>query len=213
MSEYIFEENGRARISVSVKAEDSNEGSYNRQFCELFQHGSEERGFYWKIYETTERKYTEFLNDIKFETKEQAAFFCHQFIERSSKIAETAPLPYDVTRYLEERENHLRKEEESTLEDFYRIREERYRLREVAKRNQISSIMFHTQWIDKEKAVNELLTFEVHIKADGKEEYEAVPFISEAALYSLIGKDDARNVLVLINNICNMVAPNIVASI
>lgn len=214
MSDFSIEEDGDHRFKVRRIIKDDPDWKYYGPICVLFAHSGGNGNPYFKIAETHPDKYKNYIGQFKFGTKEEAADFAVKFITKAEEISSIQPLPADIVRYLEDRENYLRKEEEHALEEFHRIRRERYMLREMAQRNQISNIDWSTQWIDREKIVNDLLTFKVYVKfgEDDEEKMEHLPLISEAALYELIGKEDARTVLSMVNNICNMLAPNIVAN-
>lgn len=198
---------------VSVKLRENLDDRYGRPLCTL--HGREEN--VWIIYECSPSDFLDHVRYLRLPTKELAAATFYAIRQKVSEIVENKPLPQDVIRYLEERSRHLREREQALLAEFWQIRSERWQLRQFAEKNQISSVYYQTEDTDQEAAVRKLLEFEVWVpkKAvcdlvpDGENDaYEKVPFVSEAALYNLVGKQDARTALVMINDILEMVAPN-----
>lgn len=157
--------------------------------------------WYWRT--TYPEDLLEYVGHIPFPNKDIAANFLNSLNLRAEKYRKEHPLPDDVNRYLVERARGLQKEEQRILSEFTRIRHEQWRLLQFAKRNQIEEVVWTAGDSDNEKVVRDLLEFKVHVK--GKE----VPLVSEAALYELIGKSEARTALALIERLCNCVAPNV----
>lgn len=197
--EFVFREKFKDEFYVSVKKANQEVGD---RFCEVHKTRDKQE---WAVTQTYPEKYASSyeLKWMRFESRELAAQYCYNLIRISEKITKEQPLPEDVTAYLKERSEDLRKEEQNALNQFLRIRCERHQLRKIAERGQIEQIVYLSNEIDQEKIVRELLSFEVHLKK------KQVPLFSETALYALIGKEDARTVLAMVERVCNAVSPNI----
>ncbi len=143
------------------------------------------------------------VETISFETQEQAAQFLYVLIESSKEHLESNPLPEDVRRYLEDRGNALSEEIKTLTSRFHGIQTEMYILRKVGMRSQIPFIDWRTELGDGDKLVHNLLKLKVYVEEEKRE----VPFISEAALYHLVGKDAARSILKRVEDLCKFAAP------
>ncbi len=171
----------------------------------------------WTITQTSNDNYIEHVRYIRFASCEEAAGFYHTLHKKCKEIVENNPLPKDVADHLTDRARKLRDEERETLDRFHRIRNDRYLLGQLMKRSQIDRVSWTFDDSDEESLVRELLEFKVTIARHSDQSDQMpqikVPFFSESALYSLIGKDDARSVLGFIHAICNCIAPNVVAGL
>lgn len=158
----------------------------------------------WSVSHNSEAALQE-VAGLRFDTKEHAGEFLYAIIQKAENLRLTVPLPQDVCSYLTDRAKSLQEEEKRILSRFWEIKQEKYMLLQFANRNQIAEVVWNTEDSDAEKAVKDLLNYEVYVKQEKKD----VAFISEAALYNLIGKDAARTVLSLVHKLCKLVAPNI----
>lgn len=199
---------------VEVKLKENLEDQYGTFFCVLYGRGEKE----WNICGCRPSDFLDHVQHLRFPTKELAAVAFYVIRQKVAEIVENKPLPQDIIRYLEDRSNNLREREQALLSEFWKIRSERWQLRKFAEKNQISSVRYRNEDTDQEAAVRKLLEFEVWVPKKAvcdlvpdasADAYEKVPFISEAALYNLVGKEDARMALSLVQNILEMVAPNI----
>ena len=95
----------------------------------------------------------------------------------------------------------MRDEERNVLSRLLDIRIERFGLRKLAEKHNLENIVWQTDDSDKEKVVRDLLQFSL----SGGD----IPLISETCLYDLIGKEDARTFISLLQNALNFVAPNV----
>lgn len=191
---------------VSVARDDDDKYGVNLGRVRFYDH---KKPGYWIIRETSPENLSEHLEAEKFDTKEKAALFAYEVHRRAEEYRTSKPLPDDVCHYLAGRAEELQKELQELRRRFFEIQIERCFLRKLGDRNQISRVMWNTNDSDNAKLVRDLLDFEVYVEAEER----SVPFISEAALYNLIGKEDARTALALIHKICEAVAPDVMDEI
>lgn len=179
-------------VAVASDAKDE----YGRKLGELYKDKP-----YWRIYATELGAILPFVKHVPFESDAAAANYLWAVIQGCEKITEARPLPTDLERYLEDRARSLREEEQAILSRFFNIRMEQHDLRRFAKDNALPKVDFYTEHTDEAAAVHRLLTF----CREGHEE----PFFSEASLYDLVGKEDARTLIALVTKVCDCIAPNL----
>ncbi len=156
----------------------------------------------WRIDNVWPENFLPVLRNMRFDSKEQSAEFCYSLISHVESQTKNCPLPSDLVQYLNDKATELQKKNDQLLQDFHAITRERYYLNQVAERNQILRLEYLTRETNQQKVVNDLLEFNI----SGSD----VPFFSEVSLYELIGKEDARTVLALVKQVCNLLAPDVV---
>lgn len=191
------------RVSVARKKSDEY-GEYLCDLSDLTAH-TENKERPWFISSTgfSGVSYGDQLRYLRFSNREEAAMFMYVLKNKVAETVDSSPLSEDLMRYLSQRAETLHEEEKRLLASFFNIRTEQKQLLMFAKKYGVREVLWRTEHTDQEKAVLALLNFKIHV---GKKE---VPFVSEAALYELIGKEDARTALALIEKICAILAPNI----
>lgn len=158
---------------------------------------------HWRWLETKPHELLLVVKNIKFKTKEEAADFLYLLHTTSEKYKESNPLPDDIRTYLVNRANTLYNEKQNILRMLYSIQAEQQFLTKLAEQNKIERILWSTDSSDIKTTIEKLLDFKIKIKK------KEVQLFSEAALYHLIGKDDARTVLALLRNVVSIAAPDI----
>jgi hypothetical protein len=189
-------------FDVSVASDPKDE--YGHKLCEISAGVGKSKGL-WRITATVPHDYLRFFQHACFPSKEVAAEEIVRVLGVVEQVRQNKPLPDDVERYLAGRARDLRDEERKHLGAFLSIRCERHQLLGFAKRNQLTEVVWHTDDSDNEAILRELLEFKVSVK-EGKKWVE-VPLVSEAGLYNLIGKDEARTFRSLLERVCNLVSP------
>jgi hypothetical protein len=155
----------------------------------------------WRWAETVPSDLLNTVKDIRFATKEDAADYLWSLLKMSKIFPSGNPVSEDVSQYLEQRSRSLRDEERNVLSRLLDIRIERFGLRKIAEKSNLENIVWQTDDCDKEKVVRDLLKF----SPSGGD----VPLISETCLYDLIGKEDARTFMSLLQKALSFVAPNV----
>jgi hypothetical protein len=191
------------RVSVAKKKNDEY-GDYLCDISNLSAH-TDKKERPWIISSTgfSGISYENQLRYLRFSSREEAATFMYVLKNKVAETVDRNPLTEELMRYLSQRAETLHEEEKKLLTDFFRIRVEQHQLLMFAKKYGVREVLWRTEHTDQEKAVSALLDFKIHV------DKEEVLFVSETALYKLIGKEDARTVLALIKNLCNMLAPNV----
>lgn len=161
------------------------------------------------IIETNPDYYLEYVQNVSFESPENAGKFLVGLYERINSFLDKNPLPENVRCYLNAKAESLRKQESELCNDFFRIRRERFELMKIAKKHNIGEIIWKTESSDSELTLKNLLEFKIYFKKEGEEESEEVNFFSEKVLYQLIGKDDARSLLSLLRSVAKQISPRI----
>jgi hypothetical protein len=194
MSSFSFSPHG-SRIRVQVLEEGSS-------ICiGYLRSGSIVTNAKWYWSETYPEALLGITKGLEFDEKEKAAHYLWSMWKSVEKIRVENPLPEDVVQYLSQRSSSLREEERNILSRLLDIRIERFGLRKIAEKQNLQNIVWQTDDCDKEKVVRDLLKFSL--------QGQDAPLISETCLYDLIGKEDARTLMSLLQNALNFVAPNV----
>jgi len=155
----------------------------------------------WHWVETDPDVLLDAVKGMVFDQMEEAAYYLWSVLKMVKKFHSGNPLSEDVSQYLGQRSRSLRDEERNILSRLLDIRIERFGLRKIAEKYNLENIVWQTDDCDKEKVVRDLLKFSL---SEGD-----VPLISETCLYDLIGKDDARTFMSLLQKALSFVAPNV----
>lgn len=188
---------------ISV-AEDAND-KHGERLCEV--RPSPVDPTTWLITSTNPHEYLAYVRYQRFVSKEQAAWFLWSLRERCREITEKTPLSLVMCRYFEHRSRDLYEEERRLLSQFFRIRCERQQLLEFARQYHLDATEYQCEDSDNALAVRKLKEWKITLQDPDTKEWNEVPFVSEAALYPLLGKEDARTALALIEKLCEAVAP------
>lgn len=159
----------------------------------------------WRWTNTEPEDIIDFVRDMKFDAKESAAIFLKALIDRSEAYRKNHPIPTDLGEYLESKARKLREKRQALLNEFWDIRRDHYVLNQLAERHGLERVTWFAD-SDKEESVRKLLEFKIYVNDDGEE--VEVPFLSETALYNLVGKEDARSILSLMKKLCEQIAPD-----
>lgn len=201
------EEDGSCRVSVQREKNDQ----YGEPLCELenYSQFSDDKECPWLISSMSpdDVNFGDQLRYNRFRSKEEAANFAYLLRTWWRQTVESQPIPDDAAFYLGRRADTLRNEEQHLLGRLMDVAHEKYQLNQLAKKYGIRHVEWRTDDSDPEKAVRDLLEFKVHVGKRNKR--QEVPLFSEAALYELLGKEDARSVLALLKRVCVKVAPNV----
>lgn len=171
------------------------------RLCEVLRHGDGNPR--WRVRAMEPRDLSRFVELLSFGSKEEAASFAHGLRQAVEEAALARPLPQHVEQYLRGRADDLGKEEQRLLAEFFRVRFERVQLRKFAEDHNLSEVLWRTKDTDHEAVLRKLLEFKVCVK---RKEY---PLFSEAALYELLGKEDARSVLSLMAKLATAISPKL----
>lgn len=133
----------------------------------------------------------EFPHDARFETKEAAFNFV--VMVRKAYLAEIkrVPLNETATRYIVDKARSLGDRTKAVISDLHDLRNEKWSLLVLARECGIKDAEVYIDDTDVGEAIDDILKFE----------YNGHPFFSEACLYELIGKEDARTVLALLKRL------------
>lgn len=117
-------------------------------------------------------------------------------IHTEKEIA-THPLSDCLTNYIERRARDVANEKEALSNKLLNIIMEEGSLRNLAEKYNLEQVKWDTENSDKQKSVQNLLEFKIG----------DVPFFSEAYLYEIIGKEEARTLLALVRNVVRLIDP------
>lgn len=209
LPQFKFESKYNSDDFLSVRVIRSKEDSYGVPLGAICKREYSGKQPCWVWHETFPSEAKEYVERIQFPDKELAANFLNSLLERSEKYCTERPLPSDVVQYLESRAKALNDEQVELRRRFLDVLCEKARLLEFAEKNKIDRVEYLTDDSDSAKKIRRLLDFEVSIQEKGakKDEWESIPFVSERVLYHLIGKEDARSVLVYLRDIIDLLDP------
>lgn len=156
---------------------------------------------YWYVSQETKTK----IDRRKFPDKELAFHFVVSVIKAAETQIERRPLPEDIMNYISQRAYDCRRREEQLRAQMLDLQCEKHSLSRLAKKHGSAEATSYVNDADLDELIEELLKFKVSYKEDKK--LEEAPFFSETALYNLIGKEDARTILSLMERLLNKVAP------
>ena len=154
----------------------------------------------WRITHAHERIYEE-LRYLQFESKEHAAKFVFALETTLITIEHGKPLPVDVTDYFNRRAQAALQELRELRGRITYVQMERRQLLALGRDYGLESATYLSEDADSHKSLRDLLKFRIYVKD------QEVPFFSEAALYELIGKEDARTVLALLRKVITHIDP------
>jgi hypothetical protein len=141
----------------------------------------------------------------KFPDRELAFHFIVSVIKAKNEELERRPLPEDVMYVFQRRAQALREKGQALHSQLMDVQFEKRELLQLAKKYGVKEAEVYVEDADVDAAIDDLLNFEVIYKENGKE-HEA-PFFSESALYSIVGKEDARSILGYLRRVLEKVAP------
>lgn len=159
----------------------------------------------WKVEVVASNHDYEALKRLKFPTKEVAADALYTIRKTVDAITSATPLPETVMQFLEREADQLRREQQEIEGRLLHVRGKQAWLLEIAKTYGVERIKWSTKDSDAEAVVRKLLEFTLEF---GKKKVTEHPFFSEATLYELIGKEDARSVLALLKQVVGFVSPS-----
>lgn len=195
---FKFDESDRFGIRVKVLEKDDKYGTPIGQLEEKVVEGCAR--FRW-----TETYPTDLLDSVRFmdfESKEIAANFLYLLNIKTEETRKKFPLPQEVTDYFERRANNLFEEKRNLLLRLKELQSEFSRLLRIAKENNLLKVQFYDEESDGSLLVNKLMNYKSY-----DSEGNLVRFFSEACLYPLCGKEEARSILRLIDDVCSFIDP------
>lgn len=141
----------------------------------------------------------------KFPDRELAFHFIVSVIKAKNEEIERRPLPEDVMFVFLRRAQALREKSQALHSQLMDVQFEKQELLQLAKKYGVKEAEVYIEDADIDAAIDDLLKFQVSYTEDGKQ-HEA-PFFSESALYSIVGKEDARSILGYLRRVVEKVAP------
>jgi hypothetical protein len=162
---------------------------------------------YWYISTYKECKILlPFESHCKFNTKEEAYNFVTYTHATVKHHIETSPLPEVAQRYFTDRARALSEETAAHISALHNLQNQKYQLLKLIKQFGVEHAAFYIDDSDLGKAVKNLLEFKVYHKSSEGESKE-INFFSEVVLYDLVGKEDARTILVLLKKLIKIINP------
>lgn len=158
----------------------------------------------WMFVKTEPHDILTSVRQMKFDSQEAAANFLLAVQKCARNFQKEHPWPEDLQHYLINQTYDLITEYQQCCSRLRAIRNQLEQLRKFGIDGNIDSVTYATNDFDKDEIVKSLLEFTVFV------EKQEVPFVSEAALYPLLGKEDARTALALMKRICEALSPQIV---
>lgn len=134
---------------------------------------------------------------LRFDTKEDCAAFAVEVYMQVKHARNSSPIPDDIRRFLSEAIRELHEEEKALRTRNLSFVMRAKMLRRLAEAHGLGEI--HRVQSDPDTIVREI--------AEWKRQGDEYPFFSEATLYELVGKEDARTLLVFIRQLAGLVDP------
>jgi hypothetical protein len=144
-------------------------------------------------------KFPQFLKYMRFKSPQEAAEFFVPIYRAVEETTKATPLPDNIMDYFNREAREFKEEQQALSGQFLRLQMRRQSLIRLAKQYGIEEATSWSSDADLDEKVNRLLT----ISLEGKD----VPFFSEASLYKLLGKEDARTIRAVLRNVIALVAP------
>jgi hypothetical protein len=155
---------------------------------------------YWYIssYSTNAETEMELPQNLRFNDKDTAFNFV--IMVRKAYLSEIArrPLTEAANEYITLQARSLRERTKNTISTLHELQREKWSLLKLARQCGVEEATFYVDDSDLGKAIQELTEYK----------YNDTTFFSEACLYDLIGKDSARSVLCLLEQLLLLVAPD-----
>jgi hypothetical protein len=141
------------------------------------------------------------INRQKFPGYKEAALFYLTFTIAVKRETERHPLPPDVMSVLESISRSLNDEKQDLDKQYMALWRRRQELLWLAKTYNLDRLVYQNEDSENTRAVKDMLEF----KLCGQD----APFLSEACLYDLVGKEDARTILALFRGIVEKIDPEL----
>lgn len=139
------------------------------------------------------------INRLRFDSENEAATFVSMFVGQVVQARDNSPVPEEIRSFLNREADTIRRDVNSLKDQWIRLHGRARGLRYLAKKFNIQEPV----WLLEQNDIGEVVKKIVEFKLENGEH----PFFSEGTLYDLLGKEDARTVLVHIRNLIELVSP------